>query len=138
MTYQSVNPYDGTILKMFEEHADLETALETAAKCFETWRHTAFAERAAVVARAATIMRMLVDEFARLVTLGKGKLLEQALGEVVLSTDIIDYYAKNAERFLAPEYLKPSSGEVEVVIGNNVDVVITAGAELRKPAPAKP
>jgi succinate-semialdehyde dehydrogenase/glutarate-semialdehyde dehydrogenase len=48
------------------------------------------------------------------VTLEMGKLIDQARGEVVLSADIIDYYAKNAERFLAPERLKPSSGEAEV------------------------
>jgi succinate-semialdehyde dehydrogenase/glutarate-semialdehyde dehydrogenase len=116
MAYQSVNPYDGRILKTFEELTDkqLEMALETAATCFETWRHTTFAERAAVVAKAAAIMRARIDEFARPVTLEMGKLIDQARGEVVLSADIIDYYAKNAERFLAPEHLKPSSGEAEV------------------------
>src|ERR1700674_1302783 len=116
MAYQSVNPYDGKILKTFEELTDkqLEMALETAATCFETWRHTTFAERAAVVAKAAAIMRARIDEFARPVTLEMGKLIDQARGEVVLSADIIDYYAKNAERFLAPEHLKPSSGEAQV------------------------
>ena len=116
MAYQSVNPYDGKILKTFEELTDkqLEMALATAATCFETWRHTSFAERAAVVAKAAATMRARIDEFARPVTLEMGKLIDQARGEVVLSADIIDYYAKNAERFLAPEHLKPSSGEAEV------------------------
>jgi succinate-semialdehyde dehydrogenase/glutarate-semialdehyde dehydrogenase len=116
MAYQSVNPYDGKTLKTFEELSDeqLEAAIETAATCFETWRHTTFAERAAVVAKAASIMRARIDEFARPVTLEMGKLIDQARGEVVLSADIIDYYAKNAERFLAPEHLKPSSGEAEV------------------------
>ena len=116
MAYQSVNPYDGKVLKTFEELSDkqLETALETAATCFETWRRTTFAERAAVVAKAAAIMRARIDEFARPVTLEMGKLIDQARGEVVLSADIIDYYAKNAERFLATEHLKPSSGEAEV------------------------
>jgi len=116
MAYQSVNPYDGKIMKTFEELTDeqLETALETAATCFETWRHTTFGQRAAVVAKAAAIMRARIDEFARPVTLEMGKLIDQARGEVVLSADIIDYYAKNAERFLAPEHLKPSSGEAEV------------------------
>jgi len=33
---------------------------------------------------------------------------------VVLSPDIIDYYAKNAERFFAPEALKPSSSEAQI------------------------
>jgi succinate-semialdehyde dehydrogenase/glutarate-semialdehyde dehydrogenase len=116
MAYQSVNPYDGKTLKTFEELSDeqLEAAIETTATCFETWRHTTFAERAAVVAKAASIMRARIDEFARPVTLEMGKLIDQARGEVVLSADIIDYYAKNAERFLAPERLKPSSGEAEV------------------------
>src|SRR5580704_3300494 len=115
MAYQSVNPYDGKILKTFEELSDgqLETALETAA-CFETWRRTTFSERAAVVAKASAIMRARIDEFARPVTLEMGKLIDQARGEVVLSADIIDYYAKNAERFLAPEHLKPSSGEAQI------------------------
>ena len=116
MAYQSVNPYDGKILKTFEELTDkqLEIAIETAATCFETWRHTTFAQRAVVVAKASAIMRARIDEFARPVTLEMGKLIDQARGEVVLSADIIDYYAKNAERFLAPEHLKPSSGEAEV------------------------
>jgi succinate-semialdehyde dehydrogenase/glutarate-semialdehyde dehydrogenase len=116
MSYQSVNPYDGKILKTFEELTDqqLDTAIETAATCFETWRHTTFAERAVVVAKAATIMRARVDEFARPVTLEMGKLIEQARGEVALSADIIDYYADNAQRFLAPLRLKPSSGKAVV------------------------
>ena len=59
-------------------------------------------------------MHARVDDFARPVTLEMGKLIEQARGEVVLSADIIDYYARNAERFLAPERLAPSSGEAEV------------------------
>jgi succinate-semialdehyde dehydrogenase/glutarate-semialdehyde dehydrogenase len=32
----------------------------------------------------------------------------------VLSADILEYYAKNAERFLAPQHLDPTSGEAEV------------------------
>lgn len=116
MTYQSVNPYDGKTLETFEELTDkqLEMSLEAASTCFETWKNKTFAERAAVAAKAAAIMRARVDEFARLVTLEMGKLIEEARGEVTLSADIIDYYAKNAERFLAPQHLKPGSGEATV------------------------
>ena len=117
MSYQSINPSNGETLKTFPELTDeqLETALQTAATCFESWRRTTFAERATVAAKAAAIMRARIDEFARPVTLEMGKLFAQARGEVILSADIIDYYAKNAERFLAPEILKPSSGEAEIV-----------------------
>src|ERR1035438_1941964 len=87
MAYQSVNPYDGKILKTFKELTDnqLETALGNAATCFEDWRHTTFAGRAAVVTKAAAIMRARIDEFARPMTLEMGKLIDQARGEVVLS-----------------------------------------------------
>ncbi|MBY0399872.1 aldehyde dehydrogenase family protein, partial [Myxococcota bacterium] len=116
MTYQSVNPYDGKTLKTFEELTEeqLEAVLETAAACFEVWRRTTFAERANIAARAAAIMRERRDEFARLVTIEMGKRISEARGEVVLSADIIDYYADNAERFLASQRLEPGSGEAEI------------------------
>ena len=113
MSYQSVNPYNGKILKTFEHINDkqVETALRSAAVCFEKWRHTSFAERAAVIAKAASIMRASVDDFARPMTLEMGKRINEARGEVTFSSDILDYYAKNAERFLAPVKLHPTVGE---------------------------
>jgi len=59
-------------------------------------------------------MRSQVDEFATPMTLEMGKRFEEAQGEVVLSADIIDYYAKNAEAFLAPVTLNPASGEAVI------------------------
>src|ERR1035438_4584771 len=116
MSYQSVNPYNGKTLMTFEEITDqqLETALATAAACFETWRRKSFAERALVAAKAAAILRARVNEFAQPVTLEMGKLIAQSRAEVELSAEIIEYYAKNAERFLAPQHLDPSSGQAEV------------------------
>lgn len=117
MSYQSVNPYNGQVLKSFEEITDkqLELALATAQACFQTWKQMTFTARAVVVAKAAAIMRERSDELAKLVTLEMGKLIGESHGEVALSADIIDYYAKNAERFLATEKLQPGSGEAEIV-----------------------
>lgn len=116
MSYQSVNPYDGAVLKTFVAFTDreLQAAIATASNCFETWRRKSFAERAVVVAGAARLMHARVDELAKLVTLEMGKLIDQARGEVRLSADILDYYARHAARFLATEALVPSSGEAEV------------------------
>lgn len=113
MIYQTVNPFDGKAGKTFEKLTDaqLETALETAANCFAKWRRTTFAERGAIAAKAASLMRERIDELARLATLEMGKLIGEAREEVELTADVIDYYARNAERFLAPEPLKPLSGE---------------------------
>lgn len=116
MGYQSINPFDGKTVKTFEQLTDaqLEAALATAANCFEKWRRTTFAERAAIAAKAASIMRARIDEFARPVTLEMGKLIAEAKGEVELSANIIDYYVTNAERFLAPQPLKTLSGEARI------------------------
>jgi succinate-semialdehyde dehydrogenase/glutarate-semialdehyde dehydrogenase len=116
MSYQSVNPINGKVLKKFKEltNKQLETAVRTAATCFETWRHKTFAERATIVTKAATIMRERADEFAKPVTLEMGKLIAESRGEVALSADILDYYAWNAEDFLAPKKLKPNSGEAMI------------------------
>jgi succinate-semialdehyde dehydrogenase/glutarate-semialdehyde dehydrogenase len=116
MSYQSVNPATGKVLKKFKQitNQQLETALKAAATCFETWRHKTFAERAIIVTKAAALMRERADEFAKPVTLEMGKLIAEARGEVALSADILDYYAWNAEEFLSPQILKPKSGEAVI------------------------
>lgn len=116
MSYQSTNPASGEVLKSFKELTgpQLENALETAAACFESWRSTSFTRRAAVASAAADILRQRVDEFARPMTLEMGKRIEEARGEVAISADIIDYYAQNAERFLAPQTLQPKSGQAVI------------------------
>ena len=116
MSYQSINPYSGELVKSFVEHTDqqLDASIATAATCFDAWRKLSFAERAGIVSKAAGIMRERAEEFARPMTLEMGKLFAESVGEVMLSADILDYYATHAERFLAPEQLTPSSGEAVV------------------------
>jgi succinate-semialdehyde dehydrogenase/glutarate-semialdehyde dehydrogenase len=113
MSYQSVNPATGKVQKEFRQitNKQFESALKTATACFATWRLKTYAQRAAVVAKAAAILRARVDDFARPATLEMGKLIAEARGEVELSADILDYYAKNAASFLALQTLKPGSGE---------------------------
>ena len=90
MSYQSVNPYNGKLLKKFEELTDqqLEAALKSATTCYETWKRETYAGRAVIAAKAAAILHARVDEFARLVTLEMGKLINEARGEVKFSADM--------------------------------------------------
>jgi succinate-semialdehyde dehydrogenase/glutarate-semialdehyde dehydrogenase len=116
MTYQSVNPATGKTLKTFKELTDkqLESKLAVAAACFKTWKHTSYKERAAIVSKAAALMHAHVDDFAKLATLEMGKRIDEARGEVNFSGNILDYYAKNAEGFLAPAKLNPTRGEAHM------------------------
>ncbi|WDF72497.1 NAD-dependent succinate-semialdehyde dehydrogenase [Novosphingobium sp. KACC 22771] len=116
MTYQSLNPFNGELVDSFEPLGDvlLETKIATAQACFETWRHTSYARRAVIIARAGEILHSRADEFARIMTLEMGKRIGEARGEVEFSARIMAYYAKNAESFLAPVKLNPTNGEAHM------------------------
>jgi succinate-semialdehyde dehydrogenase/glutarate-semialdehyde dehydrogenase len=116
MSYETINPYSGKRIKQFADHTDaeVETAVAQAQACFPVWRKKTFAERAAVLSKAAAILRSRADEFAGLITLEMGKLFAESRGEVALSADIIDYYAERAEGFLAPRPLDSHAGDATV------------------------
>ena len=117
MAYQTINPYTEQLVKVFPEHTDqqLDAIIAQAQKTFQTdWSLRPLAERRAVVKKAASIMREKRDEFAKPITLEMGKLFREAQGEVDLSADILDYYADNAEKFLASEKLAVDEGEAFV------------------------
>jgi succinate-semialdehyde dehydrogenase/glutarate-semialdehyde dehydrogenase len=107
MSYATINPYSGETVATFPFATDDEVrkALDNAQAAFETWRKTPFAERAAVMHKAAEILRRDKSEYARLLTLEMGKVTAEAEAEVDLSADIFDYYAKHAEAQLAPRTL---------------------------------
>jgi succinate-semialdehyde dehydrogenase/glutarate-semialdehyde dehydrogenase len=113
MAYQSLNPATGKLLKKFDELTDkqLEEKLATAATCFETWKRKSYAERAVIVARAAKLLHEQAEAFAHTMTLEMGKRIGEARGEVEFSSNILAYYAKNAERFLANAELHPTLGD---------------------------
>jgi len=114
--YQSVNPFTGKTVKTFKELTDkqLDSAIETAQTCYETWKNKSYAERAKIVAKAAAIMHEQANDFAKLPTLEMGKRISEARGEVEFSSNILAYYAKNAEKFLAPVKLNPTVGEAHM------------------------
>ena len=116
MAYQSINPNDGKLLKSFEHltAAQLEKSLAGAQRCYETWKHRSYAERAVVMNKAAALLHAHVDDFAKLETLEMGKRINEARGEVKFSGDILAYYAQHAESFLAPVKLHPKLGEAHM------------------------
>ena len=112
MAYQSINPFNGKTVQTFETVSDseLEDKLAAAACAFQKWRKIGYAERAKIVAKVGELMLTHVDDLARTMTLEMGKRISEARGEVDFSARILSYYAKNAEKFLAPVKLNPVHG----------------------------
>jgi len=105
--YQSVNPYDGKTLKTFEE-TDRRAARDGASNrrdllrdlAAHDIRRTGGRDRKSRChhARARGRVRSPGDVLPKMAR----KLMTRLGVEVELSAAIIDYYAQNAERFLAP------------------------------------
>ena len=78
--------------------ADLDRALASAQKGFDTWRAMAAVERARIMRRAAALMRERADAIGILLTQEQGKPLLEARGEAVAAADIIEWFADEGQR----------------------------------------
>src|SRR5580692_2918780 len=117
MPYQSVNPATGQLLQVFEEHTSKQMmdALAAADKAYrEFWSAMHYQDRAKHIGKAAKLMLEQKESLARLATLEMGKRIAESRGEVELSASILDYYAQNAERFLAPRQLNSVMGDAHI------------------------
>ncbi|CAM2154604.1 Succinate-semialdehyde dehydrogenase [NADP(+)] [Pararobbsia alpina] len=113
MSFRTVNPATGELVKEFPLQSDEEifAALAAADQRYrEDWRRRPVAERAEILARAASILRAKRDEYATYPTLEMGKVVWQSYAEVDLVADILDYYAKNGEAFLKDQALPGEPG----------------------------
>jgi succinate-semialdehyde dehydrogenase/glutarate-semialdehyde dehydrogenase len=116
MSIQTTNPATNKIIKSFDEMTDKEvnTAIAKSHTTFKEWKKTSFADRANLIHKVAKLMRDKKTTLAKLITLEMGKIISQAESEIDLSANILDYYADNAESFLADKKLNPDSGEAFV------------------------
>lgn len=116
--YRTLNPATGEVEKSFDTHTDSEmfAKLDTAHGLWQTkWKFTSFEERRKVVKGAAAVLRENKEHHARLIATDMGKVYAEALGEIELSADILDYYADIAEETLAPQDLKAESGDATLI-----------------------
>ena len=103
----ATNPTTGKVL--YQQPAlspsEIDQSLAQAQLAFDAWQHTTFDERAAVLRRVATQLRLQKSALARLMALEMGKPLSQGEKEVEKAAGCAEYYAEHAARFLQPETL---------------------------------
>jgi succinate-semialdehyde dehydrogenase/glutarate-semialdehyde dehydrogenase len=122
---ETVNPATGQAGRSYDE-TSLDDALAAAAAArtaFVEWRRTSFADRSAVVHKAAEILRARKDEFARLMTEEMGKTLDEGRAEVEKCAFHCDWFADHAQDYLADEPVDIGNGETFVTF-NPVGVVL--------------
>ena len=94
------NPADETVLAMLPlaGTAELDAALAAAQRGFAIWKKTSALERQKTMSRATQLMRERAPAIAAMLTLEQGKPYAQALREVVLGAEIIDFLAEEGKR----------------------------------------
>ncbi len=116
-TLTSVNPSApdeviGTVA--YGGRAEAEAAVAAARAALPAWRDTPAVERAAVLFRAAELMRREAVELAALETLEAGKPRREADGDVAEAVDFLEYYGRETLRLARPRVLGHVPGEHNV------------------------
>ncbi|EMI52175.1 succinate-semialdehyde dehydrogenase (NADP+) [Rhodopirellula sallentina SM41] len=98
-----MNPATNQAIETFTPLTKDETleAVKSADQAYQSWRHTSFKERKNAIAKFASLLRERKEEFAELITRDMGKRISESRQEIEFCAEIADFYAENAERFLA-------------------------------------
>lgn len=78
--------------------ADVDRAAISAADGFAVWRNVPAIERAAIMRRAAVLLRSQIEPIATLMTIEQGKPLHESRAELQVAADVIDWFAGEAPR----------------------------------------
>lgn len=117
--YAVVDPATGETIKEYPTATDkqIEQALAAAASAFGQWsKSSTVAERAALIRKVGQLHAERADELAKIIGREMGKPYDQAKGEAEFSAAIYEYYADNAEKFLADEPITLLEGDGSALI----------------------
>ena len=87
-------------------------AVEAARRAFAGWRDAPARDRAAVLFKAAEIMRGELHELAALETFEAGKTIREADADVTEAIDFLEYYGREALRLDTPRRMGRAPGEL--------------------------
>lgn len=114
MSYQSVNPTTGELIKKFTHHtsAEIDSALAVAHGLYKSpWSKGPIGPRLDVLKRLAQAIDDHSEELARTLVNEMGKRISEARGEVSITSQIARYYAEHAGWFLASRKIETAFGD---------------------------
>lgn len=105
---KAINPTSEELIKEYEEYSDEEVAkiIDATHEAWLSWKKTSFEERAALMKKAASVLRKNKETYAERMTLEMGKPISQARAEIEKSAWVCEFYAENAEGMLKDEPAK--------------------------------
>ncbi|MFO7719812.1 MAG: NAD-dependent succinate-semialdehyde dehydrogenase [Gillisia sp.] len=108
MEFYSTNPYNGDQVGHYTalSGVELDEKLNKSAEAFKSWSQKPLSYRTGLIKKAGQVLRDNLEEYAQMITSEMGKPISESRAEVNKCAWVCDYYAENAESFLAPEIVK--------------------------------
>jgi succinate-semialdehyde dehydrogenase / glutarate-semialdehyde dehydrogenase len=103
--------------------ADLDLALESAHKAFQTWKKSSPMERARILRKVAELSRARAKEIGANITLDMGKPLAEAAGEVTVCSEHADWAAEECRRIYGRVIPARAEGVRQLVLKEPIGVV---------------
>jgi len=119
MAFDIINPATEEVVDSYQE-MDPDTVRDVLEQCHGAqleWRDRPFAERAQLMMTARDVLLANKEAYARLMAVEMGKLYPQGIAEVEKCAWACEYYAENAERFLAPQPVHTEAHKSFVTFG---------------------
>ncbi|MEO8774398.1 MAG: NAD-dependent succinate-semialdehyde dehydrogenase, partial [Gelidibacter sp.] len=109
----TINPFNNQSIKEYQLHSQQELAqiLENSSKTFYKWKQTSIKERCRLLMNLAQIIEDDKNDLATLMTLEMGKPINQSISEIEKCITLCDFYATNADSFLADELIETDASE---------------------------
>src|SRR5438876_10968907 len=113
MSIQTINPTTGEVLETFDTYSQqqINEALDQAHQAFLQWRTLSFVERGKYLHSIASHLRDHKTELGKTAVLEMGKTITEAEAEVEKCAWNCDYFADNAESFLADAKIVSNANE---------------------------
>ncbi|MGZ6693775.1 MAG: NAD-dependent succinate-semialdehyde dehydrogenase, partial [Solirubrobacteraceae bacterium] len=126
-TFASVNPYSNEVVREFPSlnEDEIDRAIDAAHRAFGAWRDEPVQRRAAVVGKAAELMRERYEDLAHTITLEMGKLIRHSRAELDLTIRILEYYAERGPEQIADEPLQMDDDGSAVIRNEPLGVLLT-------------
>lgn len=124
-TFTSTNPATGEFLATFAiaEKEDVDLAVKSAHKAFESWSQTSPAERSALLLKIADLIEAEAERFAVLETLDNGKPIRETSGvDIPFAIDHFRYFA-GVIRSRSDEADKLNKDTLSIILSEPIGVV---------------
>ncbi|MFD2603026.1 NAD-dependent succinate-semialdehyde dehydrogenase [Flavobacterium suzhouense] len=112
-TIKTINPFNNNFIANYQclNGVEISDAISISQITFTHWKNTNVKERVDFIKTLGFVLTKQQHLLAKTCVLEMGKPLKQALAEVQKCGILCDFYAENAEDFLAPETIKSDAAE---------------------------